>query len=164
MLIWLGALLLAAAPPAGWTGKVSGVADGDTVEVMRAGAAVRVRLFGIDSPERNQPFGTRARQMAAKLAFGQTVQVRPRSQDRFGRVVAEVILPDGTSLNETLVGQGMAWWYRDFARRETRLRLLEEQAREQRLGLWADSDPVPPWVWRKTARSRARPAPANKGQ
>lgn len=154
MLLWFGALLwAAAASPASWSGKVVAVNDGDTLEILQARAAVKVRLHGIDCPERGQPYGARARQAAAALAFGKMVEVRPVTKDRYGRIVAEVLLPDGSSLNETLVRQGYAWWFREYAPRDARLRLLEEKARDERLGLWADPNPIPPWLWRKAARA-----------
>ena len=85
-----------------FVGKVVGISDGDTLSVMRAGKAVQVRLFGIDTPERTQAFGTRARQYTSELAFAQLVTVTVKDQDRYGRLVAEVVLPDGRSLNQEL--------------------------------------------------------------
>ena len=85
-----------------FVGKVVGISDGDTLSVMCAGKAVQVRLFGIDTPERTQAFGTRARQYTSELAFAQLVTVTVKDQDRYGRLVAEVVLPDGRSLNQEL--------------------------------------------------------------
>src|SRR4051812_3638778 len=88
------------------TGKVVGVSDGDTLTVLKGRTQVKVRLHGIDAPERGQDFGSRAKHTASDLAFGRTVTVRPRELDRYGRTVADVILPDGRSLNREMVGQG----------------------------------------------------------
>lgn len=150
-------LILAALPlsAAGdWSGRVIAVGDGDTIEVMRGRAAVRVRLHGVDCPELGQAFGRRARQRTAELAMGREVRVAVVERDRFGRVVAEVFLPGGESLNRTLVAEGLAWWYRDYAPRDVELRLLEEKAREARRGLWADARPAPPWIWRRNRNAR----------
>jgi endonuclease YncB( thermonuclease family) len=87
-------------------GKVVGVADGDTITVIRDREPVRVRLHGIDAPEARQPFGSRAKQFCSSLAFGKVVTVRVTDRDRFGRVVADVILPDGRSLTHELVRGG----------------------------------------------------------
>jgi len=106
-------------------------------------------LHGIDAPESGQDFGSRAKQAASDLAFGRTVTVRPREIDRYGRTVADVILPDGRSLNRELVGQGMAWWYREYAPRDATLTSLEAQAKAARCGLWSQPNPVPPWTWRR---------------
>ena len=95
-----------------FTGKVVAVSDGETISVMRQGRAVKVRLHGIDCPEKKQAYGTRAKQFTSDMAFGKEVEVRVRDTDRYGRLVGEVILSDGTNLNQELVGAGFAWWYR----------------------------------------------------
>jgi micrococcal nuclease len=127
---------------------VIGVADGDTITVLRDTTQIRVRLHGIDAPERGQPFGTRARQFTSEAAFGKVVRIEPTDRDRYGRIVAEVILPDGRNLNRELVRAGLAWWFRRYARHDAELERLEGEARAARLGLWADPHPVPPWQWR----------------
>lgn len=151
------ALLLAACLPLwgeSFTGRVVSIADGDTVTVLRGREQVRVRLYGIDCPESEQPFGRRARQRTGELAFGRMVTVRTEGRDRYGRVVAWVELPDGRLLNEILVAEGLAWHYRRYAPREARLARLEQEARAARRGLWQDPYPVPPWQWRRPARTR----------
>jgi endonuclease YncB( thermonuclease family) len=112
-------LLLVLASPAcagDYSARVVGVAHGDTLTILTADRTQhRVRLSGIDAPEAGQDYGSRAKQAASELAFGKTVTVRPCDTDRYGRTVAEVILPDGRSLNREMVRQGMAWWYRRYA-------------------------------------------------
>jgi micrococcal nuclease len=151
-----GLFLLAAAATAllaeDFTGRVVAISDGDTIRVMHEGRAERVRLWGIDSPESLQPWGTRAKQFSGDLAFGKTVIVRVRDIDRYKRIVAEVIVPDGRNLNQELVRAGMAWWYRQFAKRDTVLPALEQGAGAAKRGLWADPSPVPPWEWRQAQR------------
>jgi endonuclease YncB( thermonuclease family) len=137
-----------------FTGKVVGVADGDTISVMRGGRAVKVRLHGIDCPEKKQPFGTQAKQFSSDLAFGEEVEVQIQSFDRYGRVVGEVILPDGTSLNQELVRAGFAWWFRKYAPNDPILKELESVARAAKRGLWNDCCPLPPWEWRQIERDR----------
>ncbi len=130
-------------------GTVVGVAHGDTISVMREGRAVEVRLAGIDCPEKKQPFGTRAKGFTSDLAFGKEVNVQVQTYDGYGRIVGEVILPDGTSLNQELVRAGLAWWYRKYAPNDRILKVLEDEARNAKQGLWADCCPIPPWEWRK---------------
>ena len=120
--------------------------------MLREGKAVKVRLYGADAPKRKQAFGTRARQRAGELAFNQVATVRVRDKDHYGRPVAEILLPDGRSLSQELVKEGLAWWYRQYAPRDTMLQQLEEDARIARRGLWSDPHPVPPWEWRKQRR------------
>jgi micrococcal nuclease len=135
-----------------FSGKVVRVADGDIITVRHLGQDEKIRLAGIDCPERKQAFGTRSRQFTSKLVFGNVVTVEVETVDRFGRTVGEVILPDGRSLNQELVRAGYAWWFRQFSDDET-LGQLEEEARMFRRGLWAESNPIPPWEFRRLQRS-----------
>jgi micrococcal nuclease len=141
-----------AAAAASFSGRVVRVLDGDTLEVLEAATPRRVRLHGVDCPERNQPYGARARQFTAQLAFGRTVTVVIRDRDRYGRLVGEVLLPDGRNLNRQLVAAGYAWWYRQYSR-DPRLAVLEWMARWRKRGLWQDPHPVPPWEWRRRPKS-----------
>ena len=86
------------------------------------------------------------------MVFRKVVTVNVRGRDKYGRTVAEVVLPDGRTLNEELVIQGLAWQYRKYSH-DPRLALMETEAREAKRGLWADPDPVPPWEWRKAAHT-----------
>ena len=89
--------------------RVVGIAGGDTLTVLTAGRTqLKIRLSGIDAPESGQDFGTRAKQAASSMAIGKTVTVIERDTDRYGRTLAEIILPDGRSMNREMVGQGMA--------------------------------------------------------
>ena len=143
-----------AAPASAFAGRVVSVTDGDTITVLTADKQqVKIRLYGIGCPERRQPFGGRARQATTDAAHGKTVEVHPREKDRDGWTVAIVYV--GESLNELLVGQGLAWVYPQFCLEEeicAPLRDLEQQARKGRKGLWIDESPVPPWEWRKINR------------
>ncbi len=127
---------------ASFSGQVVGIIDGDTIEVLHNGKPERIRLHGIDCPERNQAYGTKAKQFASDLAFKQKVTVRVTDIDRYGRTVGVIILPDGKSLNRELVRAGFAWWYRKYAPDDKELEALEETARASQRGLWADPDPV----------------------
>jgi endonuclease YncB( thermonuclease family) len=136
-----------------FTARVIGVTDGDTLTVHRLGQPEVIRLRGIDAPERGQAYGERAKQHAATLAFGQVVAVEAAGRDRYGRLLAEVRLPNGQSLNQELVHAGYAWWFRRYSADRTLAR-LEAEARTGRRGLWADRSPVPPWEYRE-ARARS---------
>ena len=147
------ALLLALSPPAApVTARVVGIVDGDTITVLIERTQVRIRLNGIDCPEKGQPFGRAATELTSSLAFGKTVQVISHGPDRYGRTVADIILPGGKSLNQELVRAGLAWWFRRYAPRDKTLARLEEEARDARRGLWRDEDPIPPWLWRKKGK------------
>ncbi len=142
------ALLTGQALAADFTGRVVGVADGDTITVLHNGKGERIRLHGIDCPEKRQAFGNRAKQFTSTLVFGNTVTVQVVDRDRYGRTVAEVLLPDGRSLNRELVRAGFAWWYWRYTPDNETLAQLEREARGAKRGLWADPHAVPPWEWR----------------
>ena len=146
-------LLTSAAAPEQWTGLVVEVQDGDTLTVLRGKAQIKVRLDGIDCPEKAQPFGNRAKQKTAELALRRDVTVVTAKSDRYGRTLAVVILPNGHSLNDELVRSGLAWWYRKYAPKNRALQRLEETARDSALGLWSDPAPTPPWLWRKESKA-----------
>lgn len=146
-------------PEAGevFQGAVVGVSDGDSLTVMREGRGVKVRLFGVDCPESRQPFGYKAKQFTAALAFGRTVVVTVRDQDRYHRFVAEIRLADGTDVGRELVRVGLAWWYERYAKEDRVLERLQAAARARQTGLWSDPKAVPPWEFRR-ARREARAA------
>ena len=147
-------LLFAALPAHGWSGRVCSVADGDTISVLHEGRAVKIRLYGIDCPEKHQAFGQKAKTFTSQLSFGKVVEVDPVTRDRYGRIVACVHV-GGRCLNEEILQAGYAWHFKRFSH-DRRLAELELQARAARAGLWGDPAPVAPWEFRK-ARSGKRP-------
>lgn len=140
--------------------KVVSITDSDTIIVLREGVQKRIRLYGIDCPEKKQPFGTRAKQFTGRLAHEKTVTLRPHGKDRNGRIIAEVILPDGRNLNHEIVKAGFAWWFRKYAPTDKELARLEAEARKNKRGIWSEPEPIAPWLYRAatkaTARSRAQ--------
>lgn len=128
---------------------VVGVIDGDTINVSLNGKAERIRLNGIDCPEKGQAYGKKAKHAASDLAFGRDVTLHTFGKDKYGRTIGEVFLSDGTNVNHELVKEGWCWWYRKYAPGNTVLEGLEKDARETKKGLWIDPAPVPPWVNRK---------------
>ena len=135
-------------------GKVVGIADGDTLTVLDSQLIQhKVRLAEIDAPERKgQAFGNRSRESLSNLCFGKKAVVRDAGRDRYGRLLGTVIC-DGVNANEEQVRAGMAWVYRQYAKRTSRLYDLENAARAAKVGLWSDPNPVEPWNWRKEAKS-----------
>ena len=134
---------------ADFTGRVVGIIDGDTLEVLRNTHSEYIRLSGIDCPEKGQAYGNNAKQATSALAFGKEVTIQTHGKDKYKRTLGDVILPDGMNLNQELVKQGWCWWYRTYAPGDTVLEGLEKETREAKKGLWADPQPVPPWEWRK---------------
>ena len=136
-----------------WSGMVVGVAGGDTIKVMRAHKQVKILLYGIDTPEHGQPFSKEAKQFTSDMVFGKVVEVHRMDTDRYGRTVALVAL-DKQLLNEELVKTGLAWVY-DYDCSEMiceTWKSFQLRARLDKLGLWADSNPLPPWEFRRKER------------
>lgn len=165
LLLLLPSLLLAAVD-----GRVVGIADGDTLTLLSADhRQLKIRLHGIDTPERRQPYGARARQALAAKVFGQQVRVEVRDIDRYGRSVGRVTL-GARDINAEMVAEGHAWVYRQYSR-DPRLLELEAQARRLRRGLWAlpEFERMAPWDWRRlqqgqrAAQPKAEATPAACG-
>ncbi|MBM3299980.1 MAG: thermonuclease family protein [Deltaproteobacteria bacterium] len=146
-------ILASGQPVVAWSGECVGVVDGDTIEVMHDGRPERIRLHGIDCPESDQDFGTRATEFTSLMVFGKVVEVAPTGADKHGRPVAWVTV-HGKSLNKELVRVGLAWWYRWFAPEDKELEALENEARKSRVGLWFHPSPVPPWNFRKPRKKK----------
>jgi len=134
-------------------GRVVGVSDGDTLTILDASnTQFKIRLAAIDAPEKAQPFGQRAKQKLSDICFGKNASVKVISVDRYGRSVGEIEC-DGINANEAMIQSGFAWVYRKYAKGYGHLYALEEDARNYRRGLWADSNPMAPWDWRKAKRN-----------
>ena len=129
------------------------VIDGDTVVVLDTTKEQhRIRLAGIDAPERKQPFGTKSKEYLSDTVAGEEVVVDWHKLDRYHRIVGKIIF-DGRDVDLAMVRAGLAWWYRKYADEQSPAdRVLyeaaEAKARSERIGLWRDPEPVPPWEWR----------------
>ena len=135
-----------------FTGKCVGVHDEDSVTVMKAGRAEKIRLEGIDCPELGQDFGTRAKRFTSSLVFGKEVQVKEYSPDRYGRMVARVSV-GGQDVSLEIIKAGLAWHYKRYSSDPT-LAGAEERARKAKEGLWSMPNPVPPCDYRRTRKRR----------
>lgn len=141
--------------PEGEQLAVLSVHDGDSLRVRLTDCkSVAVRLYGVDCPELGQPYGDAARELTRRMV-GRRVTVRPTGGKSWRREVAVVLLLDGRSLQSALVEAGMAWVDDRFCRRPEcdGWRRAQAKVRAARRGLWADSDPMPPWQWRRAKKS-----------
>ncbi|MFZ5883641.1 MAG: thermonuclease family protein [Chloroflexota bacterium] len=140
-----------------FAGRVIGVTDGDTVKVLDGiNQEHKIRLAGIDAPERKQPFGQRSKQHLSDLVYGKDVEVEWHKQDRYKRLVGKIII-HGQDANLEMVESGLAWHYKKYQGEQSygdRLAYAraEEDARKCRCGLWADPRPIEPGEWRKGVR------------
>lgn len=116
-------------------------------KLMDSRKAVRIRLINIDAPEKKQDYGRWSTDMMKSLVAGKTVTVTYFQRDRYGRILGQVYAPDGMNVNQFMVRAGAAWVYEQY-NTDPVLPVLQNEARQQKRGLWSDADPVPPWIWR----------------
>ncbi|WP_269686008.1 thermonuclease family protein [Flavobacterium lacustre] len=129
--------------------KVIGVKDGDTFVILFEGKEQVVRFAHIDCPEKKQPFGKKAKYFVSDICFGKNIKlIHENKYDRYKRLIAEIILEDGTNLNKELVKQGLAWHFKKYSD-NLEYSNLEIEAKNYRIGLWSEENPIAPWEWRK---------------
>jgi len=134
-------------------GRVVGVTDGDTITVLAAGnVQEKIRVAGIDAPEKKQPFGQASKLSLSNLVYDRPVTVEWRKRDRYRRIVGHVFV-SGRDAGLEQIRAGMAWHYRRYQAEQAaddreRYAAAESEALAARRGLWRDPDPIPPWDWR----------------
>lgn len=136
------------------TGRVVGVSDGDTITILDDldKGRFRVRLSGIDAPEKKQSFGKKAKQYLSELIFNKTVSIRFSAIDQYGRIIGRVYL-DNMDVGLAMLSAGMAWHYAQYDN-TPEYDAAEKQARAAGFGLWSDRAAVPPWDFRRMNRNR----------
>lgn len=128
-------------------GKVIRVIDGDTIDVLQDKTPVRIRLANIDAPEKKQAYGRWSTNQLKGLVAAQPVTVTYTQTDRYGRIIGRVFTTNATEASRFMVQSGAAWVYKRY-NADRALPDLQREAQAQKRGLWADSNPVPPWKWR----------------
>jgi micrococcal nuclease len=131
--------------------RVVQVSDGDSITVVEQGREQRIRLWGIDAPERGQPWSRVSRDSLARRALHREASIEDRGPDGWGRMLARVRV-DGVDLGEAQVADGMAWVFRRYTA-DPALVALEDNARRERRGLWKQAAPEAPWIWRERQRA-----------
>ncbi len=131
--------------------EVLRVADGDSFTLSQDNSELEIRLYGIDCPERKQPFHKRAETFTRKVLDRGEIRFTEIDRDRYGRIVAWVFV-DSLNLNKELVRHGLAWHYKRHSSDNTLAR-LEDSARTAKAGLWSDPNPIPPWEFRRQRRN-----------
>lgn len=151
------ATLVTTACAAPLAGRVVGIADGDTLTLLDAtNTQHKIRLAGIDSPEKSQPFGQYCKKSLSDLTYDRVVTVEASKRDRYGRVIGKVLIDDW-DVNLEQIRLGCGWHYKKYQNEQNlddRLSYnsAEESARANRVGLWVETEPMPPWDWRKARR------------
>ena len=134
-----------------FTARVVEVENGDiiTVEPVDSGKYIEIRLYGIDCPKENQPYGSIAKNYITYLTLDKIVKIEEKDKDQYGRTVAIVTLGNGNVLQELLLEDGFAWVYPSYCKDCKSWMVLQAEAMTAKAGLWQDLDPTPPWMWRK---------------
>lgn len=134
-------------------GLVVSVHDGDTVTLLVSGNnQVKIRLAQIDAPESAQAFGQKSRQALAGMVFNKNVKIEKETVDKYGRTVGTIFV-GAIDVNREQIKQGMAWAYRQYLHDQSLLQ-EEEKAKESKIGLWSDPNPIPPWEYRHSGKER----------
>lgn len=132
--------------------RVVGVSDGDTIRVLSGDRQqIKCRMFGIDAPESSQDYGQRSKAALSDAIFQKMVSVDILDRDQYGRSVCRIFL-NGVDINKLQLQRGMAWHYKRYSQ-DAAYSQAESAARQQRLGLWADSNPTPPWSFRRNGKA-----------
>ena len=129
--------------------KVVGITDGDTFTVInRDNLQLKVRIYGIDAPEKKQPFGNKSKEYLSSLIYGKEIFIDVKSTDRYGRLVSYVFTPNGEDVSLLMLNQGMAWHFKEYDSTE-KYSNAEQVAKGKKNGLWSDASPVAPWIFRR---------------
>lgn len=133
-------------------GKVVGITDGDTITVLVDRHEIKVRIAGIDAPEKKQAYGQRSKEHLSNCAFGKNVAIEGNKTDRYGRTIGKVIV-DGVDCGLRQVQHGFAWHYKAYAKEQSAMDRVtyaeaESQAATHKSGLWSELHPTPPWEFR----------------
>ena len=137
----------------GRSGNVVKIIDGDTYDIILDGKQTRIRMFGIDAPERGMDYYKASKQYLGELCMNQVLHLDIVNTDRYGRIVAKSFLADGRELGAEMIRAGMAWHFKRYSDDEVSA-TLETTARENQVGLWSISNPTPPWDYRKRKKSK----------
>ena len=136
------------------------VSDGDTLNVQKVengkfvGEIVKIRMFGIDAPEKTQDYGIESKQALEKMVNGKTLEIEEKNRDRYGRTVA-IVYVNGKNINEEMVKNGNAWWYQEYDKKDTKMQTYQENAKKNKLGLFGKRGYVEPWNYRKEKKAAA---------
>lgn len=133
-------------------GRIVKVSDGDTVVLLDStNTQHKIRLWGIDCPERGQDYGTKATQHTKELCAGKYVTVKVMGKDPYKRTLG-IVYVDGVNVNESLLSNGLAWMYRYT--KDKNYQILEDKARNKKINIWSMKEPIEPYLWRKQQKNK----------
>lgn len=130
-------------------GKVIKITDGDTITILEEnGDKTRVRFYGIDAPEKKQDYGIKSLNVLKKLIDKKEIEIEIKNKDQYGRIVG-VVYYDKININLYMLETGNAWWYKQYSKHNIEFKIAEEKAKSEKIGLWKEKNPTPPWIYRK---------------
>ena len=141
--------------------QVLKVSDGDTINIQKVengkfvGEMLKIRMYGMDAPEKSQDYGPESRQALEKLVAGKTLSIEVKNKDRYGRTVA-VIYVNGKNINEEMVKTGNAWWYQEYAKNDTQFEEYQQNAKQKKLGLFSRKGYIEPWIYRRNKKENVK--------
>ena len=151
---------------ADFTANVVHIIDGDTIDVLDGNnQKLRIRLLAIDTPELKQNFGHESFFYLNKILSGKSVMIisspdknKPYTLGYYKRIIGKVVL-NGKDINLEMIKKGMAWHFKKYKKNQPigerhSYNIAENEAREKKIGLWFEENPLPPWKWRKLNRKR----------
>ncbi|MCL2260762.1 MAG: thermonuclease family protein [Fibromonadales bacterium] len=156
LLFILLAISLCFADGAWVKGIAQDVHDGDTFKLKVAGQIIKIRMYGVDAPEKNQTYGEEAGKALRNLIEGKEVRLQITDKDRYGRTVGEPWLGDSLNVSLWMIKNGHAWWYKSYSKKRIDFKEAEEEAKVKKLGLWADDKPTAPWEFRKKKNGKKK--------
>lgn len=131
-----------------FTARVVSISDGDTFTVVnKDNLQLKVRIFGIDAPEKKQAYGNKSKEFLSSIIFGKTITLDVQSKDRYGRFLAYVYSPEGKDVSLLMIHEGMAWHFTKYDSNEV-YEAAQNLAKKAKRGLWADPSPIAPWDFR----------------
>lgn len=135
-------------------GKVIKITDGDTFVLLTGNKEqIKIRLHGIDAPEKKQDYGTVSKNYLSNLVFKKDITIEFKNRDRYGRSIG-IAFVEGVNMNEKMLAEGMAWHFKKYDT-NSQWSALETKAKEEKKGLWSQSNPVAPWEWRVRKKRHA---------
>jgi len=135
--------------------KVIGISDGDSFKVLFQKQELKIRIHGIDAPERKMAFYKNSKKLLASLIFNKYIYLKINKKDHYQRFVAQVNLTNGTNIAYEMVKNGMAWHFTKYSNDKKQAN-LQELAIKNKIGIWQDENPIPPWDFRKMKRDKIR--------
>ena len=147
--------------------QVIKVSDGDTLNIQKVengkfvGEMLRIRMYGMDAPEKSQDYGSESKQALEKLVVGKNLSLEVKNKDRYGRTVA-IIYANGKNVNEEMVKTGNAWWYQEYAKKDMQFEEYQKNAKQKKLGIFSRKGYEEPWNYRKEKRAAASSRTKNK--